>query len=102
MPAVWSRAMLKSDKKLELLRTEADKVILNVGDIIFDHIANMRGILIKRIRHIDMIEDDVYLWEIKLFKNDNSDYTEIIMEEDGVKVSIAVGTVEWHSVEQTK
>ena len=88
-----------SENDLELLRAKAEDVTLNVGDIIIDHIAEMRGILLKRIRHIDMIEDDIFLWEVKLFKN-NSDYTETIMEEEGLKFSIAIGTVEWHSVEQ--
>ena len=89
-----------SENNLELLRAKAEDVTLNVGDIIIDHIAEMRGILLKRIRHIDMIKDDIFLWEVKLFKNNNSDYTETIMEEDSLKFSIAIGTVEWHSVEQ--
>jgi len=99
MPADWSHVMLKNENELELLRAAAQNVILNIGDIIIDHIGNMRGILVKRIRHIDMIEDDIYLWEVKLFKNSNSNYTETIMEEEGLKFSIAIGTVEWHSVE---
>mgnify|MGYP007008428178 CR=1 FL=1 len=99
MPAEWSHVMLKNENELELLRAAAQNVILNIGDIIIDHIGNMRGILVKRIRHIDMIEDDIYLWEVKLFKNSNSNYTETIMEEEGLKFSIAIGTVEWHSVE---
>ena len=94
MPAVWSHVMQKNESDLELLRAEAQNVTLNVGDIIIDHIAEMRGILLKRIRHIDMIEDDIFLWEVKLFKNNNSDYTETIMEEEGLKFSIAIGTVE--------
>ena len=51
-----------------------------------------------------MIKDDIYLWEVKLFKSDKSrsDKTNTIMEEDGLKFSIAVGTVEWHSVEQNE
>ena len=90
-----------SESELELLRAKAADVTLNIGDIIIDHIAEMRGILLKRIHHIDMIEDDIFLWEVKLFKNNNSDYTETIMEEEGLKFSIAIGTVEWHSVEQS-
>ena len=101
MPAVWSHVIQMSENDLELLRAKAEDVTLNVGDIIIDHIAEMRGILLKRIRHIDMIEDDIFLWEVKLFKNNNSDYTETIMEEEGLKFSIAIGTVEWHSVEQS-
>jgi len=86
--------------KLEDLRKTAEHVILSVGDMIIDHLGDYRGFLTKRIHHIDMIEDDVYLWEVKLFKsnkkNDNSLTT--ILEEDGLKLSIAIGTVEWHSV----
>jgi len=85
---------------LEDLHNTAKHVILNVGDMIIDHLGDYRGFLTKRIHHIDMIEDDVYLWEVKLFKsnkkNNNSPTT--ILEEDGLKLSIAIGTVEWHSV----
>jgi len=91
--------MLKNENELDLLRAAAQNVTLNIGDIIIDHIGDMRGILVNRIRHIDMVEDDIYLWEVKLFKNSNSSYTETIMEEEGLKFSIAIGTVEWHSVE---
>ena len=101
MPVAWSLVIQMSESELELLRAKAEDVTLNIGDIIIDHIAEMRGILLKRIRHIDMIEDDIFLWEVKLFKNNNSDYTETIMEEEGLKFSIAIGTVEWHSVEQS-
>jgi len=96
--------MLNSENELALLHAAAEKVNLNVGDIIIDHIANIRGTLVNRIHHIDMIKDDIYLWEVKLFKSDKSrsDKTNTIMEEDGLKFSIAVGTVEWHSVEQNE
>ena len=85
MPVAWSHVTQMSENDLELLRARAENVTLNVGDIIIDHIAEMRGILLKRIRHIDMIEDDIFLWDVKLFKNNNSDYTETIMEEEGLK-----------------
>tara|TARA_R110002020_G_scaffold115189_2_gene264911 strand:+ start:1767 stop:2042 length:276 start_codon:yes stop_codon:yes gene_type:complete len=91
--------MLKNENEMDLLRAAAQNVTLNVGDIIFDHISDMRGVLVKRLHHIDMIEDDIYLWEVKLFKKNNSNYSETIMEEEGLKFSIAIGTVEWHSVE---
>jgi len=84
--------------QLEKLRGEAKNIMLNVGDIIIDHISNMRGILLKRIHHIDIEKDDVYLWEVKLF-NMPEKTEKTIMEEDGLKFSIAIGTVEWHSVE---
>ena len=82
------------------LRDEANSVILKVGDMVIDHISNLRGFLKKRIRHIDMIEDDVFLWEVMLFKtNENTDNrTTAILEEEGLKLSIVVGIYEWHSV----
>lgn len=94
----WSCAMIKNDFEIERLRTEAQNIILRVGDIIIDHISNMRGILVNRIHHIDIEEDDVYLWEVKLFNRPEKSHNPI-MEEDGLKFSIAIGTVEWHSVE---
>jgi hypothetical protein len=93
--------MIKNDFEIERLRTEAQNIILRVGDIIIDHISDMRGILVNRIHHIDIEEDDVYLWEVKLFNRPEKSHNPI-MEEDGLKFSIAIGTVEWHSVEQTK
>ena len=93
--------MNKSESDLERLRANANSIILNVGDIIIDHISNMRGILVNRIHHIDIEEDDVYLWEVKLFNKPKKSHNPI-MEEDGLKFSIAIGTVEWHSVEQNK
>ena len=67
--------------------------------MVIDHISDFHGFLTKRIRHIDMIEDDVFLWEVKLFKtneNTNNQNT-AILEEEGLKMSIAIGTVELHS-----
>ena len=93
--------MKKNDSDLERLRSEAKAIILNVGDIVIDHISDMRGILLNRIRHIDIEKDDVYLWEVKVFNKPN-DSSNTIMEEEGLKFSIAIGTVEWHSVEQNR
>ncbi len=83
------------------LRTVASQVILNVGDMVIDHISNFRGFLTKRIRHIDMVEDDIFLWEVKLFKtNENTNnQSTTILEEEGLKLSIAIGTVELHSAD---
>ena len=93
--------MSVSNSNINKLRDEASNVILNVGDMVIDHISDLRGFLTKRIRHIDMIEDDVFLWEVKLFKtNENTNNrTTAILEEEGLKMSIAIGTVELHSVE---
>ena len=100
--AEWRFVVINDKAKIDELRSTANNVILNVGDMVIDHISDFRGFLTKRIRHIDMVEDDIYLWEVKLFKmNENSNNQSItIIEEEGLKMSIAIGTVEWHSVDK--
>jgi hypothetical protein len=99
MLAAWRFVMMVSETDYEDLQKVAESVILSVGDMIIDHVEGYRGFLTKRIHHIDMIEDDIYLWEIKLFKTSNiNDNSSTILEEDGLKLSIAIGTIEWHSV----
>tara|TARA_R100001480_G_scaffold150302_1_gene150777 strand:+ start:45 stop:362 length:318 start_codon:yes stop_codon:yes gene_type:complete len=102
MLAAWSRVMINNNSELDKLRIEAKNITLNVGDIIIDHMADIRGILLTRVHHIDMVEDDVYLWEVKRFNNKTNEPDSTIMEEEGLKFSIAIGTVEWHSVEQNE
>jgi hypothetical protein len=80
------------------LHMEAEDVILRPGDLVIDHTLNCRGFLIKRKRYIDMIEDDIFIWEVNWFKyNDassNTPPTPSFLEEEGLKLSIVVGTVE--------
>jgi len=80
-----------------------NRIVLSIGDIIIDTHAGNTGILLDRRRHIDMVEDDIYLWDIKW----NHDVTNAspanvpassILEEEGLKLSIVVGIYEWHSV----
>jgi hypothetical protein len=59
--------MSKFKKNLQL---QAEDVKLNAGDMIIDHTLNSRGFLVKRKRYIDIIEDDIYVWEINWFKNE--------------------------------
>tara|TARA_Y100000592_G_scaffold59611_1_gene93244 strand:+ start:753 stop:1055 length:303 start_codon:yes stop_codon:yes gene_type:complete len=95
---------MSANKKMNELREVANNIILNVGDMVIDHISNFRGFLTKRIRHIDMVKDDIFLWEVKLFKtNENTNNQPItILEEEGLKMSIAIGTVELHSAIKEK
>ena len=51
------------------LQNKADHVILSVGDIIVDSVGGHIGILTRRSHHIDMVEDDVYVWETKWINN---------------------------------
>ena len=41
-----------------------DSIDLLPGDIIIESSTNCVGFLVKRSRHIDMIEDDIYFWHI--------------------------------------
>ena len=97
----WRFVVSATNLKINELRETANKVMLNVGDMVIDHISNFRGFLTKRIMHIDMVKDDVYLWEVNLFKTNenNNNQTTTIIEEEGLKMSIAIGTVELYSVD---
>lgn len=85
------------------LHTSLECVILNIGDIVIDNVGGHIGILVKRRRHIDMIRDDIYVWETQWINNVVKDiYPEnpatTILEEEGLKLSIVAGTYEWHSI----
>ncbi len=87
------------------LQSKAKHVILSVGDIIVDNIGGHIGILTKRNRHIDMVEDDVFVWEVKWinkikFEHHNMPNNTItLLEEEGLRFSILIGTYEWHSID---
>jgi|TARA_R110000824_G_scaffold238718_2_gene427444 hypothetical protein len=85
------------------LRASLKRVILNIGDIVIDNSGGHVGILIKRRRHIDIIRDDIYVWEVKWINNvvkdlypDNPAGT--LIEEEGLRLSIVAGSYEWHSI----
>jgi len=80
-----------------------NRVNLSVGDIIIDVNGGHTGILVSRRRHIDMVEDDVYVWEAKwntnvINENPFDAPLSSILEEESLKLSIVVGIYEWHSV----
>tara|TARA_R100000008_G_scaffold53685_1_gene32664 strand:+ start:1089 stop:1397 length:309 start_codon:yes stop_codon:yes gene_type:complete len=94
----------------QYLREELDQVTIHTGDIIIDHLTGYVGVIMNRIRRVDMIIDDVYFWEIKWTSNfagkeerqrsrtqqeciDISGY----LEEDTLKLSILIGAVELYS-----
>jgi len=83
------------------LKKESRRVILHVGDIIVDRMMNQAGILIDRTRRIDMIMDDVYMWEVKWLTS----VTIVVevphanfLEEETLKLWIVLGTYDWHSI----
>ena len=85
---------------LEELRDQAEHVILHVGDMIYDVRTKSRGFLKLRERKIDIIEDDIYVWSIFWFsQDDNNIYNNLeFMEEEGLKLSIVIGTIELQSI----
>ena len=89
------------------LQEKLEHVTLSVGDIIIDTFSGYTGMLVKRDRRIDMINDDMYFWEIKWMTNVERDdlkpnHARIrlsdLLEEEGIKLSIVVGAMEWHSI----
>ena len=87
-------------RPIEELRDEASHVILHVGDMIYDIRTKSRGFLRQRERKIDIIEDDIYVWSIFWFSQDEeSEYNNLeFMEEEGLKLSIVIGTIELFSI----
>ena len=87
---------------IEELRDQASHVILHVGDMIYDIRTKSRGFLRERQRKIDIIEDDIYVWSIFWFSQDEeSEYNNLeFMEEEGLRLSIVIGTIELFSITQ--
>jgi len=87
-------------RPIEELRDEASHVILHVGDMIYDVRTKSRGFLRERERKIDIIEDDIYVWSIYWFSQNNENiYNNLeFMEEEGLKLSIVIGTIELQSI----
>ena len=89
------------------LQERLNGVILSVGDIIIDTFSGYSGMLVKREHRIDMMDDDLYFWEVKWMTNvERNDlkfnHTRIklgnMLEEEGIKLSIVVGAMKWHSI----
>ncbi len=92
---------------MEALREGLNAIVLKPGDIIIDHLAGYVGILLKRDRRIDIVQDDVYFWEVRWstpFPKHRKKITEEInimgyLEEETLKLSILIGTTEKYSAE---
>ena len=89
-------------RPIEELRDQASHVILHVGDMIYDVRTKSRGFLKSRERKIDIIEDDIYVWDIFWFSQvEDNVYNNLeFMEEEGLKLSIIIGTIELFSITQ--
>ena len=80
------------------LQTHIKCVILNVGDVVIDNVGGHVGILISRTRRIDMFRDEVK-WINNVVKDLYPECpAQILLEEEGLKICIVVGTYKWHSI----
>jgi len=86
---------------LEELRDEASDIVLQIGDMIFDMRTKSRGFLVKRERRI-FLEDEVYIWNIYWFyQSKDIEFNNVeFMEEEGLRLSILIGTIELYSINQ--
>lgn len=88
-------------RPLEELRDHASHVTLHVGDMIYDIRTKSRGFLRKRERKIDIVEDDIFIWTIVWFSHLEKEFNNLdFIEEEGLKMSIVIGTIELHSITQ--
>jgi len=85
---------------MEDLQKRLERVTISVGDIIVDCVNSDIGILVRRKVHIDMLLDEICMWEIRWINKSKQDVPMIgYIEEESLRLSIAVGTYEWHSIE---
>jgi hypothetical protein len=92
---------------MEYLQEILKDVIINVGDLIVDQELGFVGVMVKRERRIDMFMDDLYFWHVKWIKNvdrhgDPPNKVDLLnyIEEEGLKLSIAVGAINIYSSER--
>jgi hypothetical protein len=88
----------------EILQEEINNIILSIGDIIIDESTKGVGILYRREHRIDILQDDLYFWEIKwtsgIYKDEFDKSTNIsLWEEEQLKLSIILGIIKWQSID---
>jgi len=88
-------------RPLEELRDHASHVTLHVGDMIYDIRTKSKGFLRKRERKIDIVEDDIFIWSVVWFSHLEKEFNNLdFIEEEGLKMSITIGTIELYSITQ--
>lgn len=88
----------------EILQEEINKIILSIGDVIIDESTKGVGILYRREHRIDILQDDLYFWEIKwtsgIHGEEFNKSTNIsLWEEEQLKLSIILGIIKWQSID---
>ena len=80
-----------------------DDIDLHPGDIVIESSTGCVGFLVKRLRHIDIILDDIYFWHITWsdpaqIPNFNLFSQSDHLEEIYLKNMIITGIITWQSV----
>ena len=88
----------------EFLQEEINNIILSIGDVIIDESTRGVGILYRRQHRIDILQDDLYFWEIKwtsgIHGEEFNKSTKIsLWEEEQLKLSIILGIIKWQSID---
>jgi len=91
---------------IDALKEELNQITLAVGDVIIDASTNAIGFLLKRERRIDILQDDLYFWEIKWTSGErggqfrtNEALKLSLWEEEQLKLSIILGIIKWQSID---
>tara|TARA_Y100000310_G_scaffold316339_1_gene367942 strand:+ start:3942 stop:4235 length:294 start_codon:yes stop_codon:yes gene_type:complete len=87
----------------EFLQKEINNITLSIGDVIIEESTRGVGILYRREHRIDILQDDLYFWEIKWTSGIHGDEfnksTKIsLWEEEQLKLSIILGIIKWQSI----
>ena len=88
---------------IKALELELNNIKLSPGDVLIEMSTNTVGFLVKRIHRVDIIEDDIYFWEI-MWTNEEMVYEfkdlpqTNILEEEHLKLSIILGIIKWQSI----
>jgi len=101
-----SLSILKNSYIMPMLKLQekAKYVKLSVGDMIIDLMTGNVGILIHRQHRVDMVRDDIYIWEIVWNSMEGEPYdvpNTRHMEELGLKLSIVAGMYDWHRIKNS-
>ena len=88
----------------DFLQEEINNIILSIGDVIIDESTRGVGILYRRQHRIDILQDDLYFWEIKwtsgIHGEEFNKPTKIsLWEEEQLKLSIILGIIKWQSID---
>jgi len=89
---------------IKALQLELDAIKLSPGDVVIEMSTNTVGFLVKKIHRVDIIEDDIYFWEI-MWTNEEAvhEFKELpqtnILEEEHLKLSIILDIIKWQSID---